>query len=110
MDRRRHQRYDFEATLRFSWKDSGGIPKRAEGLLRDISGGGAFVWSDDLPSTGAEVRFELPVRSVLRCSRLVIQAKGQVLRVEESWRVGARRGFSAAITTMALSNEKGEVE
>lgn len=109
MERRRHQRYDLEAALSFVWKDSAGVPKRAGGHLRDISGGGVFVWSDDLPSMGAGVRFEMLVRSILPGSRLIIQGKGQVLRVDVGLIPKAPAGFAASVTTLTLRNENADV-
>jgi hypothetical protein len=109
MERRRHQRYDLEAALSFAWKDPSGVPKSAEGLLRDISGGGVFVLADDLPPTGADVRFEVLVRSVLPTSRLVILGKGQVLRVEVGLMPKLSTGFSASVPTFTLRNENADV-
>jgi PilZ domain len=109
MERRRHQRYDLEAALSFAWKDLSGVRKSAEGFLRDISGGGVFVWTDDLPLRGVDVRFEVRVRSVLPSSQLVIQGKGQVLRVEVGLTPNAPTGFSASVATFTLCNENADL-
>jgi hypothetical protein len=109
MERRRHQRYDLEAFVGFVWQDPTGAPKHGEGFLRDISGGGVFVCSNDLPSMGAGVRFEVLVRSVLPDSRLIIQGRGQVSRVEVGLPPQAPTGFATAVTTFALRKENADV-
>jgi hypothetical protein len=108
MDRRRHERYGLQAELSYLWKDPRDVSYHAQGLARDISTGGIFVSTDDLPPTGANVRIDVSIRSILARSRLVIQANGRVVRVQPGPAKG-QAGFAAAIETFTLRNEDGEI-
>ena len=110
MDRRRHERCDLEAPLRVSWKGPGDVRHRAKGMVRNLSGGGVFVSTDDPPPVGARVRFYLYFRSFLASSRIVMQTTAQVVRVEPSSQGKVPAGFAATLETYILRNEKEVVE
>jgi len=99
MDRRHHKRFDLQATARFSWKDAGGARFEGQGLTRDISEKGVFVLTPHVPPSGTAVRLE--VRASSRSgSALLIQSRGQVVRVEDAARTQAGLGFAAATRSL----------
>jgi len=101
MDRRNHKRFEVEATARFSWTDAGGVRWQGRGLTRDISETGVFVLTPDCPPSGVTVRLEVRASSLTR-SGLMMQAKGQVVRVEASEASAAIAGFAAATRSLKL--------
>lgn len=104
MDRRRHERYDLESPLTFSWKEAGGARHRQRGLLRNMSGGGVFVRTNQSPPEGTRVQFRMSFRSFFADSRLVLWACAEVLRVESAPALETDSGFAAAIKTFTLRN------
>jgi hypothetical protein len=106
MDRRRHERYDLEAPLSFSWNSLGGIRRRQKGLLRNMSGDGVFVSTGDSPPEGARIQLNMSFHYLFTGSRLVLRACAQVVRVELAAPVQGHAGFAAAIKTFTLRNDK----
>jgi PilZ domain len=104
MDRRRHERYELEAPVNFSWNDSGGFRRRHQGVLRNISGGGVFVLAEEAPPSGVRIRFKVPFHYSFAGSPLVIQASAQVVRVELAAAIGELAGFAVAIKNFTLRN------
>jgi PilZ domain len=105
MDRRNRKRFDLEATARFSWTDAGGVRWKGQGRTRDISETGVFVLTPECPPSGASVRLEVRA-SALTQSGLMMQARGQVVRVEPSVAPAAAAGFAAATRSLKLRNCK----
>ncbi len=74
MEQRRVFRYAIVATAAFAWPDKGGITQRSEGITRDMSGSGAFIYAAVGPTEQVPVRieFELPPleegKAPLRCA------------------------------------------
>ncbi len=105
MDRRIHKRYDLDATARFSWTDAAGVRRQSQGRTRDISETGVFVVTPDCPPSGASVRLEVRA-SALSKSGLMMQTRGQVIRLEVSDAPTAAAGFAAATRSLKLRNCK----
>jgi PilZ domain len=108
MERRQHERYGLEAPVSFSWPPQN-TNQRRKGLLLNISGGGAFIATRDLPPTGAHIRFRVWLRTAFGGNELDIRAAAEVVRVELPGEGEAteRTGFAAAIKTFTLrSNGK----
>jgi len=105
MDRRNHKRFEVVATARFSWTDLRGNRWRGRGRTRDISETGVFVVTPDCPPSGATVRLEVRAASLSR-SGLMMQAKGQVVRVEVGKSAPAIAGFAAATRSLKLRDCK----
>jgi PilZ domain len=101
MDRRHHKRYHLQATARFSWKDAGGARFEGSGLTRDISEKGVFVLTKHIPPSGTTVRLEVRAPSHSG-SGLLIQSRGQVVRVEGAAQPPATLGFAAATRSLKL--------
>lgn len=106
MDRRRHERYELEGPLSFSWRSPRGVRHRQRGLLHNMSGGGVFVSTDDLPPQGGRIQFSLSFHYFFAGSRLVLRARAQVLRVELTAGAQGRAGFAAAIESFTLRNDQ----
>jgi hypothetical protein len=49
------KRLPMHAAVVFFWSDSAGAWQQGEGVTRDISTGGMFVWTDSLPQAGARI-------------------------------------------------------
>ena len=105
MDRRQHERYDVEAPVSFCWNGPGGV-HRHQGLVRNMSGGGVFVATHDSPPERARIQFKVSFRCLFPCSRLVIRARAQVVRVALTAPQPGRVGFAAAMKTFTLCNDK----
>jgi hypothetical protein len=108
MDRRLHERFDLQATAHFSWKDAGGLRWSAHGTTRDISERGLFVVTPDVPPSGTAVRLEVRACSG-RGAGLLVQTKGQVVRVEVNEQPASeagRVGFAVATRSLILRNCK----
>jgi hypothetical protein len=108
MDRRNHRRYDLQATAHFSWKDAGGTRWQGRGLTRDISETGLFVVTRNAPPSGVAVKVEVRAYSQWG-SGLLMQAKGQVVRVEVNEQPASGVGFAAATRSLVLRNCKPDV-
>jgi hypothetical protein len=95
-ERRQNSRYDLLASVDFKWEDANGNNRRGAGFIRDVSLGGLFVMSVRPPPVGAAIEFEICIKSSLASSPHLIQAKGQVRRVEVGDQSGMASGFAAS--------------
>jgi hypothetical protein len=111
MDRRHHRRFDLQIGLSFQWVDTWCVVHREQGVVRDVSGGGVFVCTTNLPRLGTDVQIELHVGSVLARSPLVVQGVGEVVRVQQDLQNHKKEGagFAAAVRSLVLRDENGEV-
>jgi len=91
-------RYSLRADVVFSRIAPSGIEQQARGYTRDISPGGAYVFSDVVPPIGKSVQLSihLPVFAG-EAREPIVQVHGQVLRTDTSGAFGS--GF-------AVRNEK----
>src|ERR1700688_1423790 len=104
MERRRHQRHDLGAPVKFDWELSDGTRRQGSGVTRDLSAGGLFVMTDDLPPVGTTVQFEVDLDTSRLDSAVNVRAKGQVNRIEMTDLKGRVGGF--AISTRRMRLEK----
>ncbi|MGB7439309.1 MAG: PilZ domain-containing protein [Candidatus Acidiferrum sp.] len=104
MERRQHERYGLQAPVSFSWKDSRNTSQRREGLLLNISGGGVFIATRDLPPRGARIRLRVSLQTVVAGAELDIRASAEVVRAElpGEGEAAERTGFAAAIKAFTL--------
>jgi PilZ domain len=107
MERRQHVRYGLQAPVSFSWKDSRSTSQRCNGLLLNISGGGFFIATRDLPPTGTRIRLRTSLPTVIGGMQLDIRAIAEVLRLEwsEEGEVAKRTGFAAATKSFTLRSD-----
>jgi PilZ domain len=109
MEQRKHIRYVLPAPVSFSWKDSRDSRRRSNGVLLNISGGGFFVLSHDLPPERALIELCVTFQNVFAGSSLVIRTIARVVRVKQSKIQEA--GFAAVIRSFTLhSDEKSLVD
>ena len=102
MDRRKHERYDLQVPLSFSWKDLRKIRQRHEGLLSNISGGGLFILTDDPPPKGSRVHVRVSIPTVSPGRELIIRATGKVVRLESAVGAEAREGFATVFDRVSV--------
>ena len=80
---RKNMRYPVQARVSFWWKDERGEMRQGEGISRDISVSGAFVFASDCPPVGTEIGLRIflaPVPEVTKSLR--VKVEGRVLRVD----------------------------
>ena len=106
MERRRHQRQDLSAPVKFHWELSDSTHRQGTGITRDFSARGLFVMTDEPPSVGTTVRFEVDLDTSRLGSAVTVRAKGQVNRIEMTDLAGRVGGF--AISTRRMRLEKPE--
>jgi hypothetical protein len=94
LERREQTRYGVQALVNFEWIDEG-ILRKGQGITRDISPKGLFIYSDVKPPVKADllvdVRFE---RVFSKAKNLKMGARGLVIRVEAETRSGSVEGFA----------------
>jgi hypothetical protein len=106
MERRRHQRQDLSAPVKFDWESSDSTHHQGTGITRDISAGGLFVMTEHPPPVGTTVRFEVDLDTSRLGSAVTVRAKGQVDRIEMTDLAGRLGGF--AVSTRRMRLEKPE--
>lgn len=100
MDRRRHQRFDLNGRVSYSWNDIGGTRRVSEGITRDVSECGVYVFTDCLPLAGTAIQIEVSF-SFDDQSEIRMRTRGKVLRVESKG-MNPKPGFAAASETVWL--------
>jgi PilZ domain len=106
MERRRYQRHDLSAPVKFYWELSDSAHREGMGVTRDFSAVGLFVMTDDSPPVGTAVHFEVDLETSRLSSAVTVQAKGKVKRIETTNLTGRLGGF--AISTRRMRLEKPE--
>jgi hypothetical protein len=98
---RKDIRYPLEATVVFSWEAGNGSHQRNEGRTYDISDNGAFILSSACPPAQAQVNLEISIPAVSGASKVLMEVKGRVLRVEQARGGEGRSGF-AVLSSQAI--------
>ena len=106
MERRKHERHEISAPVKFDWELSDSTHRQGTGVTRDFSAGGLFVMTDDPPPVGTTVRFEVDLETSGPGPAVTVRAKGMVNRVETTDLTGRLGGF--AIYTRRMRIEKPE--
>jgi hypothetical protein len=106
MERRRHERHDLSAAVKFHWELSDSTHRQATGVTRDFSAVGLFVMTEDPPPVGATVHFEVDLETSRLGSAVTIRANGKVNRIETTDLTGRLGGF--AILTRRMRLERPE--
>jgi len=102
MERRRHQRHELAAPVRYEWELPDGTVRQATGITRDFSAGGLFVIGDDFPPVGTQGEFEVDLEASSLFSAVNVRAKGLINRVEASDAAGGVGGFGVSARRMRL--------
>jgi hypothetical protein len=94
LERREHTRYGVRALVDFEWMDDG-VVRRGQGLTRDISTKGMFIYSQINPPAKADLLVDVSFRDVSSIpTNLQMRAKGLVIRVEPASDPGSQPGFA----------------
>jgi hypothetical protein len=106
VERRLALRYAVSANVLFSWEERGAYTK-GEGVTRDMSTNGLFVYSNILPPESAPVRIEVVFPPLLEPGMPVrIKVRGRVTRVERELAGTFESGFAvSSVSTSLLSHE-----
>jgi PilZ domain len=104
MERRQHERYGLQASVSFSWKGAGNTGQRCSGLLLNISGGGVFIATRDLPAKGTRIRLKMSLPTAVGGTHLDIRQTAEVVRLElpKETETEAHTGFAAVTKSFTL--------
>jgi hypothetical protein len=92
VENREAQRFQLAVPVLFRWRSDNSFQCEADGLSRDVSSNGIFVYcSGECPPIHAHVEFVLTIHDSSD-SKLKIAAYGEVVRVND---VGQPAGFGA---------------
>jgi hypothetical protein len=94
VERRNAIRYRLETPAAFHWQDGSGTRWEGEGVTRDVSEVGAYVFTARCPPLQTEVEIEIVVPPLHGASKAWLKGIMQVLRVEDGPDGGC--GFSLA--------------
>jgi len=109
VEQRRVSRYAIVATAIFAWQEEGGIQQRAEGITRDMSSSGAFIYAVVGPTAQVPVRmkFELPPLEEGKAP-LQVSVKARVVRVERDPADPVHSGFAVSYEGAVLRGGEEE--
>jgi len=94
LEQREQFRYGVRALVDFEWMDEG-VLRSGQGLTRDISSKGMFIYSDSEPPTKADLRVKVSIGSVAEgFTNVQLRANALVVRVEPSSITGIQHGFA----------------
>jgi len=93
-ERREQPRYGVKALVNFEWVDEG-VLRKGQGVTRDISPKGVFIYSDAKPPELADLRLDISFQDITFMPRdLQMRARGLVIRVEPATGPGSFEGFA----------------
>jgi hypothetical protein len=95
VERRHAVRYELRIPVVFSWKSAGDRKCRGEGVTRDISEVGVYVFTATCPAPESKVRIEILMAQPGFASAS-LKGRMQVLRVEEGPETFGGCGFALA--------------
>jgi hypothetical protein len=101
-ERRIGLRYRMKASTFFRWKGSGNNQFQGEGVIRDISLRGIYVWTATCPPVDSKIQMDVIIPPLFDVSKRQIKAEMRVLRVEHDFVSEGRSGFSAVTKSFKL--------
>ena len=109
-DRRQQTRYGVRALVNFEWMDAD-VPRRGQGITRDISPKGMFIYSEAKPPAKADVRVDVSFQDFPSTAKdLQMSARGVVIRVEPTTGPGSMEGFAILNRSYDLQEGAGAVK
>jgi len=92
---RKYDRYLLGAPAQFDWEDADGIEHHEQGMTRDISTTGLYLFAQNCPPEGVTVKVQVSLPA-FHASRpgWRLETEGRVIRVESSDGSGAGLGFA----------------
>jgi hypothetical protein len=110
LERREQTRYSVRALVDFEWIDEGVI-RRGQGITRDISIKGIFIYSEIHPPAKADLLVDVSFRDFTSMpTNLQMRAKGLVIRVEPATEPGSQQGFAILNRSYELLNGVNAVD
>jgi hypothetical protein len=98
VERRNAIRYRLDTPVVFRWQDDSGTRLEGEGVTRDLSEVGAYVFTQKCPPPQTEVEIEIVVPTLHGAPKAWLKGIMQVLRVE----AGPGDGFGFSLAGKAL--------
>lgn len=109
VEQRKAIRYAMAATAAFVWRDERGIQQTSEGVTRDMSGNGAFIYAAVGPTEQVPVRIEFALPPIEeRKASLLVRVKGRVVRVERDPADPVHNGFAVSYESAVLRGGEEE--
>ena len=109
MQARNYNRRSLALPILFAWEDERGVRRRGDGITRDVSAGGTFLFTETCPPAGIKIEFELFLPKISeQSSKIRVQGEGRVLRVELPREGEERSGFAAAHMDFVLRSIEKE--
>ena len=92
-ERRELIRYGVQALVNFEWMDEE-VLRRGQGVTRDISPKGMFIYSEAKPPAKSDLRVDISFHDDTTAKDVQMKARGLVIRVEPSTGPGSFEGFA----------------
>lgn len=106
VERREQIRFGLRALVNFEWFDREHVRHLGQGLTRDISAKGLFIFSEDPPPAKADIQAEVYFGFIEGMdTNLRLSAKALVLRVEPTAKSGSSGGFAILNKSYTLANQ-----
>jgi PilZ domain len=100
---RRQRRYQITSRVTFKWVAPDGATGEGNGISRDVSERGAFVFARKLPPVGTQVSLTIRLQGAATNGRLLLlEMNGEVVRGEVHWRRHLPCGFAVSGKTRVL--------
>ena len=101
-DRRKGSRHELQFSVRFSWKGLPGVWLYGEGVTRDMSMTGAYVYTHTCPPVHAVLRTEILLPGIGDREDIRAECEMKVQRVEQDLRGHRRFGFAGKMARLTL--------
>jgi PilZ domain len=109
VERRKADRYAMAATAAFAWQDQQAVLRKSEGITRDMSGDGAFIYAAIGPTEQVPVRIEFVLPPIEgRKTPLIVRLKARVVRVERDPADPVHNGFAVSYEGAVLRGGEEE--
>lgn len=110
MERREHARYGLRALVDFEWVEEG-VLRKGQGITRDISSKGMFIYSDSEPPPRADLRVKVSFSSVAEALTSVqLRALALVVRLEPALSPQLQHGFAILNNSYELHDGVSSIE
>jgi hypothetical protein len=110
LEQREQFRYGVRALVDFEWMDEG-VLRRGQGLTRDISSKGMFIYSDSEPPTKADLQVKVSIGSVAEgFTNVQLRANALVVRLEPSSIPEIQHGFAILNRSCQLHDGVSSIE
>jgi PilZ domain len=97
-------RYPIPASVTFNWLARNGMQRQGKGRSRNISEGGAFVFTRKLPPVGASIILSIQFPKTTAGGQvLTMEMTGEVVRVELPLERKSNWGFAVACRRRSLN-------